>query len=290
MSYRMRTNVRKEVQLSSVDRRSCLTGGGRLASHPATVYLVDHEPGTVRALSRLLRLAGHEVRGFRSSQDFLAAYDPTTPGCVALDFEMPDLNGLELQHALAAWGNQRPIVFISRGADIFTCVQAMKRGAVDFLTKPINSRELLAAVRCAIDRDRHMREVWTELQSIDARLAILTPRELEVLRHVVAGRRNKQIAADLGTVEKTIKVHRSSVMKKMDASSLPGLVRMAIRAERAGGEHTAGLSAECSLETAIKAKIGSIPIARLPANCGHITNVDDPNRILVNTLGHLETV
>jgi FixJ family two-component response regulator len=231
---------RNVVQLRPVDRIAWRAG---VTSPPATIFLLDDEPGTVRARSRLLRMAGHEVRAFPSSHDFLADYDPAIPGCAVLNFAMPGLNGLELQAALAASGKQPPIVFISRSADIFSSVQAMKRGAVDFLAEPIDKRELLAAVRCAIERDRQMRQIWTELRSIGGRLATLTPRELEVFHHIVAGRRNKQIAADLGTVEKTIKVHRSSIMKKMNASSLPDLVRMAVQTERAGQGYTTGRSA-----------------------------------------------
>jgi FixJ family two-component response regulator len=196
-----------------------------------TVFLVDDEPSVLRSLSRLLRAAGHQVRAFPSSQEFLADHDLAVPGCVVLDLAMPDLNGLELQNALAASGSQRPIVFISGHGDISSSVQAMKAGAVDFLTKPVDEDELLTAVRRAIEKDRQIREAWAELQAIGARLATLTPREREVFQHVVAGRLNKQIAADLGTVEKTIKVHRSRMMEKMGVRSLADLVRMAERTE-----------------------------------------------------------
>jgi FixJ family two-component response regulator len=215
------------VRRGAVDRRG-LASGGELKSQATTVFLVDDDPGVVRDLSRSLRTAGHNVRRFRSSRDFLAEHDLTTPGCAVLGFTMPGLSGLELQNALATSGNQRPIIFMSRNADIASGVQAMKRGAVDFLTKPVKERALLAAVQHAIERDRQMREIWAELRSIAGHLATLTPRELEVFHHLVSGRRNKQIAQDLGTVEKTIKVHRCSVMKKMGARSLPDLVRMAI--------------------------------------------------------------
>lgn len=196
-----------------------------------TVFLVDDEPSVLRALCRLLRVAGHQVRAFPSSQEFLATHDLAAPGCVVLDLAMPDLNGLELQEALAASGSQRPIVFISGHGDISSSVQAMKAGAVDFLTKPVDEDDLLTAVRRAIEKDRQMREAWAELQAIGVRLATLTPREREVFQHVVAGRLNKQIAADLGTVEKTIKVHRSRMMEKMGVRSLADLVRMAERTE-----------------------------------------------------------
>lgn len=204
-------------------------GRARLTDEVATVFLVDDDPSVVRALSRLLRVAGHGVRAFRSSQEFLTDHDPAVPGCLVLDLAMPGLNGLELQNALAASGSQRPIVFVSGHGDVCSSVQAMKAGAVDFLTKPVSEENLLAAVDRAIARDRQMREAWAELQAIGARLATLTPREREVLEHVVAGRLNKQIAADLGTVEKTIKVHRSRMMEKMGVRSLADLVRIAER-------------------------------------------------------------
>jgi len=226
------------LRLGTADRRASASRD-KSKSWATTVFLVDGEPGVVRGLSRSLRSAGYEVRSFASSRDFLADHDFATPGCAVLDFAMPDLSGPELQSALASSGNQRPIVFLSRDADVSSSVEAMKRGAVDFLTKPVNECELLAAVRCATEKDRRMREIWAELRSIGTRLATLTPRELEVFHHLVAGRRNKQIAGDLGTVEKTIKVHRSNVMKKMGASSLPDLVRMAIQTESAAVATTA---------------------------------------------------
>lgn len=193
------------------------------------MFLVDDDPSVLRALSRLLRAAGYGVRTFHSSQEFQADHDPAVSGCLVLDLAMPGLNGLELQEALAASGSQRPIVFVSGHGDVSSSVQAMKAGAVDFLTKPVSEENLLAAVGRAIARDRQMRQAWAELQAIGARLATLTPREREVLEHVVAGRLNKQIAADLGTVEKTIKVHRSRMMEKMGVRSLADLVRIAER-------------------------------------------------------------
>jgi len=219
------------VRLGAVGRRGPASGDKR-TSRATTVFLVDDERAVVRALSRSLRTAGYEVRSFHSSSAFLADHDFATPGCAVLDFAMPGLSGLELQNALATPGTPRPVVFMSRSADVSSGVEAMKRGAVDFLTKPVNERELLAAVQCAIERDRQTRAIGAELRSIGTRLATLTPRELEVFHHLVTGRRNKQIAGDLGTVEKTIKAHRSSIMKKMGASSLPDLVRMAVRTER----------------------------------------------------------
>jgi FixJ family two-component response regulator len=146
-----------------------------------------------------------------------------------LDLALPGLDGLQLQQALTASGRARPIVFITGRGDIPTSVRAMKSGAVDFLTKPINDEDLLAAVRNAIEMDWRARVAQVELDALGQRLASLTPREREVLAHVVTGRLNKQIAADLGTVEKTIKVHRARIMAKMAARSLADLVRIAER-------------------------------------------------------------
>lgn len=199
----------------------------------ATVFLVDDDPSVLRALSRLLQAAGHQVSTFRSSEAFLAAHDPATPGCVVLDLAMPGLNGLELQKALAESGCRRPIVFVTGRGDVPSSVRAMKAGAVDFLTKPVSEEDLLAAIQRAIEQDRLMRQARAELQAIAERFSTLTPREREVLQHVVAGRLNKQIAANLGTVEKTIKVHRSRVMEKMGVHTVADLVRMAEKIELA---------------------------------------------------------
>jgi FixJ family two-component response regulator len=195
----------------------------------ATVFLIDDDPSILRALTRLLRANGHQVGAFRSPRDFLAQHDAMVPGCVVLDLAMPGLNGLELQTALAAAGCQRPIVFISGHGDVPSSVRAMKAGAVDFLTKPVSEENLLAAIQRAMEHDRLMRQTRAELQAIGERLNRLTPREREVFVHVVAGQLNKHIAADLGTAEKTVKVHRSRVMEKMGVRSLADLVRMAER-------------------------------------------------------------
>lgn len=200
-----------------------------MTDETATVFLVDDDASVVRALSRLLRASGHQISAFGSPQEFLACHDPATPGCVVLDLAMPGLNGLELQNALLASGSQRPIIFVTGHADVPSSVRAMKAGAVDFLTKPVNADDLLAAVGRAIERDRLMRQARAELQALGERLARLTPREREVMLLVVAGRLNKQIAADLGTVEKTVKVHRSRMMEKLEVRSVADLVRMTER-------------------------------------------------------------
>jgi len=192
-----------------------------------TVFLVDDEASVLKALARLLRSAGLNVKTFASPQEFLEHHDPHAPGCLVLDVAMPGLNGLDLQRALAAKGTELPIIFLTGRGDIPMSVQAMKQGAVDFLTKPTNDEDLLAAIRAGIDKDRANRRAGAERSKLQQQLASLTPREREVLRYIIAGRPNKQVAADLGIVEKTVKVHRARILKKMNIRSLAELVRMA---------------------------------------------------------------
>jgi FixJ family two-component response regulator len=194
-----------------------------------TVFVVDDYAPVRSSISRLLRAAGFAVNAFASAQEFLAQYDPQVLGCIVLDLAMPDLNGLELQDMLAKAGTFLPIIFLTGTADIPKSVQAMKRGASDFLTKPVNDEDLLAAVRVAIEKDRALRHEQADLSEIRARLATLTPREREVLEYVVTGKLNKQIAGDLGTVEQTVKVHRARVMEKMRVQSVAELVRLTQR-------------------------------------------------------------
>ena len=172
---------------------------------------------------------GFVVAAFTSAKEFLTHYYLRTPGCLVLDLAMPEVSGLELQNILAEKGSPLPIIFLNAHGDIAKSVQAMKHGARDFLTKPVNDEDLLAAIRAAIEKDAAFRRDQAELSEIRARLATLTPREREVLEYVVAGRLNKQIAGDLGTVEQTVKVHRSHVMQKMRVQSLAELVRLTQR-------------------------------------------------------------
>jgi FixJ family two-component response regulator len=195
------------------------------------VYLIDDEPCLLRALQRLLQAEGYAVLAFESAEDFLHAHDPCRPGCVVADLCLPGLDGLSLQRTLFALGNARPVVLMTAYGDIATGVHAMKEGAVDFLVKPFDDEVFLEAVRSALDRDRYERVVLRELQAVRGRLASLTPREHEVLEHVVTGRLNKQIAADLGITEKTIKVHRARAMEKMGVSTLAELVRKTLEVE-----------------------------------------------------------
>lgn len=195
-----------------------------------TVFIVDDDPGVLKALSRLLSAAGYRTRTFICPRQFLGAHDHSKPGCAVLDVAMPDLDGLALQQALSTEGLERPIIFITGRGDIPTSVRAMRAGAIDFLTKPISDDELLAAVSRAEQAESRARHLRSEMAVIKARLAKLTPREREVLSHVVAGRLNKQIAGDLGTAEKTVKVHRGRMMNKLGVRTVQDLVRLAERA------------------------------------------------------------
>ena len=190
------------------------------------VFLIDDEPSVLKALARVIGATGFRTASFSSPQSFLEQYEPAARGCIVLDVSMPGLTGLELQQALIEKNCSLPIVFLTARGDIPTSVRAMKHGAVDFLTKPVDDNDLIAAVDRALAREAtdHVRRAQiTELQM---RFSTLTSREQEVLGHVIAGRLNKQIAAVLGTTEKTVKVHRARVMDKMQAQSLAELVRL----------------------------------------------------------------
>ena len=199
-------------------------------SGSATVFVVDDDPSFRKGITRLLRAAGHTVAPFASAAEFLREHDPGIPGCLLLDLAMPGLNGLELQDALAAQGRERLIIFLTGRGDVPTSVRAMKRGAVDFLTKPVTETVLLETVDAALRRDAELRRMRDERAEFRRRWATLTAREREVLRHVVAGRLNKQIAAELGTVERTVKLHRSHLMAKLNAHSVAELVHLVERA------------------------------------------------------------
>jgi FixJ family two-component response regulator len=201
-----------------------------MTDKPFTVFLVDDDEGVLKALSRLLLARRYEVQSFMSPQAFLVHHDATVPGCAVLDVAMPNLDGLALQQALTIGGSQRPVIFLTGQGDIPTSVRAMRAGAIDFLTKPVNDDDLLAAIAHAKEEDTMIRSRNADLDLLKARFAVLTPREHEVMTHVIAGRLNKQIAGDLGTVEKTVKVHRGRVMTKLGVRSVAELVRMAEKA------------------------------------------------------------
>jgi len=189
------------------------------------VFVVDDDYRVREALSSLIASVGLQVVAFGSAAEFLESEKPDSPACLVLDLELPDTSGLELQRELAA-GDGPPIVFITGHGDISSSVRAMKAGAIEFLTKPFSEQELLRAIDAAIAVDRETRQKRSELVELQKHYALLTPREREVLPFVVAGFANKQTAADLGTSEITIGVHRGQIMHKMGARSLAELVRM----------------------------------------------------------------
>jgi len=194
---------------------------------PPVVYVVDDEPLVRAAIQRLLRSAGFEVQAFASAQQFLDVIRPDAAGCLVLDVRLTDASGLNLQQTLTAAAIELPIIFITGHGDIPMSVRAMKAGAVEFLTKPFKDQDLLDALRDALARDQSARQQRAELAGLQARYDLLTPREREVFPLVTQGFLNKQIAADLGTSEKTVKIHRAQVMHKMAANSVADLVRMA---------------------------------------------------------------
>jgi FixJ family two-component response regulator len=191
-----------------------------------TVFVVDDDAAVRKAVARLLRSAGVAAAAFASPREFLAQYDPATPGCLVLDIAMPDFNGLQLQTTLGEKGCILPIIFLTGQGDVPKSVQAMKRGAFDFLSKPVKDKDLLTAVRAALEKDALARLEQAKFSEIRTRLDTLTPREHEVLEHVVAGKLNKQIAGDMGITEATVKMHRARVMAKMKVQSVAELARL----------------------------------------------------------------
>jgi FixJ family two-component response regulator len=200
-----------------------------MSALPGTVFLLDDDPGMLKALTRLLKAEGFAVQGFTSAKTFLDSYRAEDVSCLVLDVAMPEIDGLALQLRLKKAGQPLPIVFLTGHGDIPMSVQAIKDGAVDFLTKPVLDAGLLSAVRAALERAAEQREFNAQMAMLRQRYSKLTPRERDVMDHVVAGQLNKQIAGDLGTGEQTIKVHRGRVMEKMGVQSLADLVRAAER-------------------------------------------------------------
>ena len=191
------------------------------------VFVIDDDPSMRTAIKELIEAVGRTCQTFGSGQELLDATLPDVPRCLVLDVRLPGLSGLNLQRELAERGIQIPIIFITGHGDIPMSVQAMKAGAVEFLTKPFRDQDLLDAIEQATERDRSARKERSEMGELGERFETLSPREREVMRLVVAGLLNKQIAAELGISEKTVNVHRSQVMQKMEADSLAQLVRMA---------------------------------------------------------------
>ena len=191
------------------------------------IAIVDDDPSVREGLHTLIRSAGWIVETFASAQEFLARPRAKSPSCLILDLQLPDLSGLDLQKRMAAMNLEIPIVFLTGHGDIPASVRAMKAGAVEFLTKPVDEQDLLRAIHEAVDRDRRTRQQHADLRELRSRHDSLTAREREVMQQVISGLLNKQVAAEMNITQFTVKVHRGQVMRKMRADSLADLVRMA---------------------------------------------------------------
>jgi FixJ family two-component response regulator len=198
-----------------------------MADAKSTVLIIDDDPNVRGSIGRLLRSLDLDAQLFQSISEFLASDPPDGPACLVLDVRLPGQSGLDLQRELAAANSQLPIIFITGHGDIPMSVQAMKGGAIEFLTKPFRDQELLDAIQLGLSRDRARLEREEALAGLRERFASLSPREREIMVQVARGRLSKQIAGDIGITEATVKVHRSRVMRKMHARSLPELGRMA---------------------------------------------------------------
>ena len=195
------------------------------------IFLVDDDDSMRKSLSRLLQSAGYGVEAFASAREFLDRYRYDRPGCIVLDIRMPGMSGLDVQEEFQSRAFSLPIVFITGHGDIPMGIRAMKKGAVDFLEKPVDEEDLLNAIEQAIEKDLRQRAGRSELQQIRKRLESLTPREFEVMTYVAVGCMNTEIAAELGIALKTVKIHRGQAMRKLDVDSVAELVRLAEKAE-----------------------------------------------------------
>ena len=198
-----------------------------MADAPPAVLIIDDDPVFRDSVALLLRSLGLKTLSFASVSDFLKSDLPDGPTCMVLDVRLPDQSGLDFQRELVEPNRQFPIIFITGHGDIPMSVQAMKRGAIEFLTKPFRDQDLLDAIQVGLARDRARREQEKDLQALRQRFEALSPREQEIMIHVARGRRSKQIAGGIGIADATVKVHRSNLMRKMNARSLPELTRMA---------------------------------------------------------------
>jgi RNA polymerase sigma factor (sigma-70 family) len=190
------------------------------------VFVIDDDPLVRRAIKRLVESVGLQAELFRSAPEFLQAKRPNVPSCLVLDIRLPGISGLDFQRELAESDTPIPLIFITAHGDIPMTVRAMKAGAVEFLTKPFRDQDLLDAIQIALDRDRRRRQLESEVAVLRERFELLTSREREVVTRVVSGMHNKEIAAEIGAAENTVKVHRSRAMEKMQAGSLADLIRM----------------------------------------------------------------
>ena len=210
-------------------RRTGVAYDGLMTDVPAIVFVIDDDPSMRAALEDLVGSVGLQVRAFTSPQEFKESKRPEAPGCLVLDVRLPGMSGLAFQEELLKQGVTLPVIFITGHGDIPMSVRAMKAGAIEFLTKPFHEQELLDAIHAAIERDRDRRQQMALVSELRKRYETLTERERHIMSLVVAGRANKQVAAELELSEMTVKVHRGQVMRKMKAASLPELVRMADR-------------------------------------------------------------
>jgi FixJ family two-component response regulator len=213
------------TMLGSTHSESCAMPSAMDES--TVVHVVDDDASMRGALEYLFDSVGLVTRTYAAARDFLAAGPADRPGCIVIDIRLPDMNGLDFQAQLVEMGIRLPVVIMTGYGDISMSVRAMKRGAVDFLSKPFNDQDMLDAVMSAIERDRQRREVDGDLSQMQQRFQTLSPRELQVMQLVTAGKMNKQVAGDLGISEITVKIHRGAAMRKMGARTLADLVRMA---------------------------------------------------------------